>query len=210
MQGSEPPTLRLPDPGVRLSTAQLEDYLSGVAGLLERYGVVLDLEPTAPVVLEESPSGSMSFELRGFLPDGLTPPLSILEVRERWQRLSPVQLERSEYEFVLLDQERGFRRAFHLHDSADFIRRFHVVVHEHCERPLGIAPCAHVAGSPVRDGYRGVELLLEAWIAPNAPDCNALPCLETDALNRVVADVGDTVDPFVAEGAARILKNVEW
>ena len=161
-----------------LSLAALDDYLSGVAELLERYGVVLDRAPTAPLVLDESPSGAMSFELRGFLPDGRTPPLSVLEIRERWGRLGPDRVERWEYEFELLDHERGFRRAFHLHDSKDFIRRFHVVVHEHCEQPVGTAPRAHMAGPPVPDGSRGVELLLAAWTDPSSPDCVAMTCLE--------------------------------
>jgi hypothetical protein len=120
----------------------------------------------------------MSFALRGFLPDGRTPPLSVLEIRERWRRLGPDQVERWEYEFELLDHERGVRRAFHLHHADEFIRRFHVVVHEHCERPIGTAPCDHVVGSPVRDGYRGVEILLEAWIEASLPDCSTMPCLE--------------------------------
>jgi dihydrofolate reductase len=110
---------------VQLSIEALEGYLSRVAELLERYGVVLDLEPTAPLVLEESPSGAMSFALRGFLPDGRTPPLAVLEIRERWRRLGPDQVERWEYEFELLDHERGVRRAFHLHHADEFIRRFH-------------------------------------------------------------------------------------
>jgi dihydrofolate reductase len=67
----------------------------------------------------------MSFALRGFLPDGRTPPLSVLEIRERWRRLGPDQVERWEYEFELLDHERGVRRAFHLHHADEFIRRFH-------------------------------------------------------------------------------------
>jgi hypothetical protein len=163
---------------VQLSIADLEDYLSRVAELLERYGVVLDLELTGPLVLDESPSGAMSFALRGFLPDGQFPPLSVLEVRERWRRLAPDELERWEYEFELLDHERGFRRAFHLHDSQEFIRRFHVVVHEHCEQPIGTAPCAQMAGPPVPDGFRGVELLLAAWINPILPDCEVILCLE--------------------------------
>ena len=163
---------------MQLSIAELEAYLSRIAELLERYGVVLDVEPTDSLVLDESPSGAMSFALRGFLPDGRLPPLSVLEVRERWRRLAPDELERWEYEFELLDHERGFRRAFHLHDSEDFIRRFHVVVHEHCEKPIGMAPCAHLAGSPLRDGYRGVELLIAAWTDPILPDCAALPCLQ--------------------------------
>jgi hypothetical protein len=163
---------------MRLSIADLEDYLSRVAELLERYGVVLDLDPTAELVLEESPSGAMSFALRGFLPDGRDPPLSVLEVRERWRQVAPDKVERWDYEYELLDHERGFRRGFHLHDRQDFVRRFDVVVHEHCERPIGTAHCAHIEGSPVRDGYRGVELLLEIWMNPGIPDCLEMPCLE--------------------------------
>jgi predicted transcriptional regulator len=32
----------------------------------------------------------------------------------------------------------------------------------------------------------------------------------TDALNRVLADVGSSTDPFVAKAARRILQNTEW
>ena len=32
----------------------------------------------------------------------------------------------------------------------------------------------------------------------------------TDALNRVVADVGGTIDPFVDQAAMWILENTEW
>jgi hypothetical protein len=162
---------------VHLSVSALEDYLGQIAEMLERYGVVLELEPTDSLVLDESPSGTMSFELRGFLPDGRTPPLSTLEIRERWRPVAPDLVERWEYEFELLDHERGFRRAFHLHDSDWFVRHFHMVVHEHCENPIGFAPCAHIAGFPVPDGYRGVNLLIEAWIDPGLPACDALTCL---------------------------------
>ena len=163
---------------MQLSIPDLEDYLSRLAELLERYGVVLDLEDTAPLGLDESPSGVMSFELRGFLPDGRIPPLSIIEVRERWRRLARDQVERWEYEFELLDNERGFRRAFHLHDGELFVRNYQVVAHGHCEGPIGTAPCAHVADSPVRDGYRGVDLVIETWIDPSPPDCPKVDCLE--------------------------------
>ena len=162
---------------MRLSISDLEDYLSRVAELLERYGVVLDLDPTAPLVLEESPGGALSFVLRGFLPDGRIPPLSVLEVRESWRRVTPDEVERWEYEYELLDHERGFRRGFHRHDSEDFIRQFDVVVHEHCERPIGTAPCAHIEGSPMRDGSRGVDVLLATWVDPVIPDCAAMTCL---------------------------------
>lgn len=162
---------------MRLSIEGLEDYLGCVVELLERYGVVLDLDPTDPLALEESPSGALSFSLRGFMPDGRTPPLSVLGVRERWHPVGSGEVERREYEYELIDHERGFRRGFHRHDTEFFIRRFDVVVHEHCKSPIGTAPCAHIEGSPVRDAYRGVEVLLETWVDPAAPDCAAMRCL---------------------------------
>ncbi len=161
-----------------LTAGGLEEYLANAADLLERFGVALDLRPDEDLDLDESPSGSLSFELRGFLPDGRNPPRAVLEVREIWQPAPGNAFTRTEYEFELLDHERGFRRAFHLHDAEAFVRRFQVVVHEHCEGPIGSAPCAHMAGYPVRDVFRGVELLVDAWIDSQTPDCAVLPCLE--------------------------------
>jgi hypothetical protein len=163
---------------VQLTRSALEDYLADVTELLERYGVVLDLGPNDDLALDESPSGSLSFELRGFLPDGREPPRSVLELREVWRPTAAEGLERWEYEFELLDHERDFRRAFHLHDRDAFVRRYQVVVHEHCEQPVGMAPCPHLAAKPVRDAFRGVELLVDAWMDPDIPDCSQLPCLE--------------------------------
>jgi hypothetical protein len=162
---------------VQLTQAALEDYLSRVAELLERYGVALDIGPQEDLALEESPSGARSFELRGFLPDGQMPPGSTVVLREVWSRATGNRLERTGYEFELLDHERDFRRAFHLHDPEFFIGRFQVVVHEHCEQPIGTAPCDHMAGDPVRDAYQGVEVLLGVWVDPVVPDFSRFRCL---------------------------------
>ena len=45
---------------------------------------------------------------------------------------------------------------------------------------------------------------LREYVARHSPD------EITDALNRVVADVGGTTDPFVGLAAVRILENTEW
>ena len=45
---------------------------------------------------------------------------------------------------------------------------------------------------------------LREYVARHAPD------EITDAMNRVVDDVGDQADPFVAAAARQILKRVEW
>ena len=161
---------------MRLARAALEDYLADIAELLERYGAVVD--PDVEPVIYASPSGARWFEVRGVLWDGPTPSRSIVELREVWQPTTDGAYERSEYEYELLDGARAYRRAFHLHDRAVFVRRFSVVVHEHCERPIGSAACDHYAGPPVRDAFAGVELLVAAWVDPADPDCEGLHCLE--------------------------------
>jgi metal-responsive CopG/Arc/MetJ family transcriptional regulator len=45
---------------------------------------------------------------------------------------------------------------------------------------------------------------LREYVARHAPD------EVTDAMNRVVAEVGATSDPFVARAARRTLEKVEW
>lgn len=165
---------------MRLTPRALEDHLADVAHLLERYGVALDLGSNDDLVLDESPSGARSFELRGLLPDGRQRPRSVVELREVWRPTDAGHLERREYAYELVDRERDVRRAFHLHDPEWFVRRYAVVVHEHCERPIGTAPCPHVAGFPVKDAFRGVELLLRAWTDPDVPACDDLPCLDAN------------------------------
>ena len=70
----------------------------------------------------------------------------------------------------------GGRRAFHLHDPEVFLRRFLVLVHEHCERPIGTSHCDHYAGLPMRDSREGIGRILAAWT--DGFDCHALTCLE--------------------------------
>jgi hypothetical protein len=163
---------------VELDPGALEDHLADVAELLERYGVSLDLGPGEDLTLEETPLGALAFELRGFLPHGRQPPRAALEIREVWRPAAGGRYERSEYEYELLDRDRDYRRAFHLHDGDWFVRHFSVVVHEHCERPIGTSTCDHYAGHPVRDAFAAAELLVRTWVDPLAPDCSALPCLE--------------------------------
>ncbi|MEX1264363.1 MAG: hypothetical protein WEE66_10615 [Actinomycetota bacterium] len=161
---------------MRLVAVALEAYLADVAELLERYGAVVD--PEVEPVIFASPSGARWFEVRADLWDGPLPARSIVELREVWHPTADGAYERSEYEYELLDGVREYRRAFHLHDRDGFVRRFSVVVHEHCERPIGFSRCDHYAGLPVRDAFAGVELLVAAWVDPVDPDCEGLHCLE--------------------------------
>ncbi len=162
---------------MRLRSDQLDDYVADLAQLLERYGVVLN-KPAAGQGIEllEDDAGRIGFELIGGLPDGRQPPLATLEVREEFTPVDDLY-QRSRYEFELVDLERNFRRAFHLHFPEWFEARHLVVVHEHCEQPIGEIRCPHFEGSPKRDGYQGVMALMTAW-ADDPPDCASLPCLE--------------------------------
>jgi len=161
---------------VRLRDEGLESYLVGVAELLERYG--LELEPGDRELTIDQAGDARRLELRAVLPDAATQTRAIVELRETWVADGTGGFVRAEYAYKLLDRPRGFRRAFHLHDPDWFGRRFLVVVHEHCERPIGVAPCDHVEGSPIRDAFAGAMRLIEVWADSELPDCAALPCLD--------------------------------
>jgi hypothetical protein len=161
---------------VRLSGSALEDHVADVVELLERYGALVDEDPQP--FINASQGGARWFEVRAGLPDGRAPSRSVIGVREVWQPVAADACERREYEYELLDRDRDSRRAFHLHDRDVFARVFDVVVHEHCEQPIGTSSCDHYAGQPVRDAFAGVELLVGTWVDPDTPDCGALLCLE--------------------------------
>ncbi len=176
---------RPPDPGGRdplspvdLASQELDDYVSRLLELLERYGVVIT-KPGVGRLAEilEADDGSLSFEVIGSLPDGRQPARSTIEFRERFQPIDGARFERVGYEYELLDHERNFRRAFHVHDREWFERYHMVVVHTHCERPVKHGACKHYEGSPIRDGYAGVLALIDVWM-DEPPDCTKRHCLE--------------------------------
>jgi len=161
---------------VRLSGVALEDHVAHVIELMERLGAVL--EAAEDTCIHELPNGVRWYALEASLPGADAAGASTLVVRERWHRVAGDLFERTEYEYELRDHQRDFRRAFHLHDPDWFVDRHQVVVHEHCERPIGVAPCAHIEGSPVRDAFAGVMRLIGIWTDPELPECAALPCLD--------------------------------
>ena len=162
---------------MRLTSAALDDYVADLAELAERYGITLDLTDGESLTIQVEASGARRFTLLGALPAGRQSVSASVELAETWRPVGKDGYERSIYRYELLERQRDFRRAFHRHDEDFFARRYGVVVHEHCEVPIGAAPCAHLFGPPVRDGYRAVELLMSAWVA-DAPDCASLPCLD--------------------------------
>jgi hypothetical protein len=162
---------------VRWSYDGCAEYLSRVVALIERFGATLDLAEGADLELLEEDDGTLSFEIMGGLSDGTHPALARLVIREGFRRISPDLYERSRYEYELVDRARDFRRAFHLHFPEWFARQFLVVVHEHCERPIGLVDCEHYEGRPIEDAFAGVTTLMDVWTA-EPPDCGTLTCLE--------------------------------
>jgi hypothetical protein len=164
---------------MRLDERQLDAYLAGVAALLERYGVVLRLPGEGEdLELLEDDDGVLTFELWGDLPAGAERARATVIIREAFSPAGDGTCVRSRYEYELLDLVRDYRRAFHLHFPEWFEAAYLVVVHEHCERPVGHAACDHYEGPPIRDAYAGVEALMRTWTA-DPPDCSALRCLDS-------------------------------
>lgn len=128
------------------------------------------------LVIEEDDAGVLSFELLGDLPDGQEPATAEVGVREEFRPIGPDLYERSRYEYGLLDHARDYRRSFHLHFQEWFAREFLVVIHEHCERPIGQVDCEHYEGSPIRDACAGIGVLMDVWTG-ETPDCADLTCL---------------------------------
>jgi hypothetical protein len=162
---------------VELSGAGVDAYVAQIAELLERYGVVLSSPgPGDPIEVLAADDGSLTFGLIGSLPDGRMPARSTLEVRERFRPVAMDRYQRDGYAYELIDRERDHRRAFHLHDAAWFQRHFLVVVHTHCEQPIGAIVCDHHEGTPLRDGFAGVTALMDAWTG--SVDCGGVRCLD--------------------------------
>ncbi|MEP7378017.1 MAG: hypothetical protein ABI725_00485 [Chloroflexota bacterium] len=161
---------------MRLSGREIDDYLLDLTELAERYGVEFALAEGRWPIVEVDNRDVRRITVSGTLP-AAQPNGSAIKVSEIWRPIDTDAFERSAYLYELVDHERGFRRAFHRHHEKDFLGRYGVVVHEHCESPLGTAPCPHLFGPPVRDGFRALELLMTAWIS-DQPRCADLPCLE--------------------------------
>ena len=159
---------------MRLLVTDVPAYVADLVALVERCGV--EVLGAGPIEVVRTSAGAIAFAIAGRLPGGGTALPSTVEVREAYEPVDADTLERAAYAFELIDRERGFRRAFHQHDPEWFARTHLVVVHEHCERPIGVAPCAHLEGTPIRDGFAGIMALLDGWIM-GPPDCSTLRCL---------------------------------
>lgn len=117
--------------------------------------------------------------IRGDLPGSGMPKSTQVDLMERWvRRFRDRPWRLLEYAYELLDHERDVRFALHLHAQDWFVDTYRVVVHEHCESPIGTVRCSHYAGDPVADAYEAVDRLLEVWTRDVPLDCTALTCLD--------------------------------
>lgn len=169
---------------MRLRSKEFESYLGQVALLLEQLGLTFTRPAEGEdLVLEESGFGVVSYELRGELvdPEGGVP--ARVEIREQFRAVEPGVHERTRYEYELRDEARGYRRAFHLHSPEAFMSAYMVIVHEHCERPIGARTCDRYEGSPVRDAFAGVRAIFDVW-TDDPPDCGSLRCLDDHRVSK--------------------------
>ncbi len=160
---------------MRLSADRLDRYAVALATYL--WSVGIDLDQDIPR-LREADDGRLEVVVGGDLPGSGGPGRSRIELAEQWAPRGDV-FEQVAYRYEVIDHFAHRRRAFHRHDDAAFVRAFGVLVHEHCEEPIGVTACEHVAGLPKRDGFEAMNDLLVAWSTPaDILICVDLPCLE--------------------------------
>lgn len=160
------------------TTGDLLGYLADLVERLERYAVtVLPPDDGDEITLGREATGDLVIDLETRLP---VPPRTadvVLDLFERWSPAGLDRWSRIDYRYELRHHELGYRRAFHRHDTASFVRLYDVATHEHCESTIGLATCEHYYGEPVADAFDGFERLYELWLADRTPDCSNLRCL---------------------------------
>lgn len=160
------------------SADQLLVYLADLVEELERYGVtLLPPDDSDEITLGQEHDGSLIIDLEGRLPMPRRSGDVDLELFERWQPTGRDLWVCVEYAYELRHHELGYRRAFHRHDEAYFVRMYGVATHEHCEATMGLPSCGHYYGPPVADAPGAFRRLYDLWLTEQKPDCLALTCL---------------------------------
>ena len=151
---------------------ELRQYLGDLSTILWNYG------GTFPVpTLDAYDTGEVGFSLNADLPGSATPRPAVIKLVEIWAPGPPDDFVRREYEYDFIEYPLDRRRAFHGHDPDHFAREFGVLVHEHCEEYLGVAPCAHFYGLPM-SGFEAVRQFASIWGQPAQLGCARLRCME--------------------------------
>ena len=150
---------------------ELRLYLGRLAATLWNYGADFP-EPT----LNPHDDGSYGIAFSATLPGASTPKPAVIELVEVWDPAGRGEYARTEYDYDFIEYPLNRRRAFHRHDEEDFLRRFGVAVHEHCEEVLGKPACKHYMGLPV-DGDEAIRLFTILWGQPGQLGCSQLRCI---------------------------------
>lgn len=160
------------------STDELLVYLADLVDELERYAVtVLPPADREAITLGRERTGNLVIDLEGRLPTPARSGTVDLDLFERWRPMGAHEWARVEYAYELRHHELRYRRAFHRHDEARFLRAYGVATHEHCEATMGTETCGHYFGQPVMDVFDGFRRLYATWLTGQTPDCNASDCL---------------------------------
>ena len=164
-----------------MTLASIDDLLAYLADLveeLERFAITM-LPPADAdeIVLGREPDGSLVIDLEGRLPAPRRSADVDLDLFERWRPVGRDEWACVEYRYELRHHELAYRRAFHRHDEATFVRRHGVATHEHCEATLGLATCDHYHSRPLADAHDAFRRLYALWLTDAKPDCSSLECI---------------------------------
>ncbi len=155
------------------SLQQVASYLGGLTVFLRNLGSAVP-----ECVLDRYDTGEIGFRIEGALPGQQRSKTAIVLATEIWRPAGSGRYNRVEYEYEFIDHPADRRRAFHMHDTEDFLARFGVLVHEHCEEVLGKPRCGHYFGLPVSTGYEALNALLGHWGQPEPLRCARLRCID--------------------------------
>lgn len=150
---------------------ELRTYLGRLAVTLWNYGA----EFPQPA-LDTYDDGSVGFEFHAALPGADAPKPAIIKMVEVWGPVRGGEYARAEYGYDFIEYPLDRRRAFHRHDEDDFLRKFGIAVHEHCEEVLGRPACEHYMGLPV-NGDEAIRQFAIMWGQPGALGCSRLRCV---------------------------------
>lgn len=152
-------------------------YLADIVERAERYGASV-LSPNAADAVAWVARGD-TLVMRVLIRPPVHPQSERVEIelRDRWRATGADRWSLAEYAYELRDLELGHRRALHRHHVDSFVRAFGVATHEHCEAPIGHAPCPHHRAEPCAGAIDGLERLYGLWLSGTRADCRSLRCL---------------------------------
>lgn len=149
----------------------LRRYLGRLAVTLWNFGADFP-EPT----LDPFDDGTWGFDFSTPLPGSAAPRPATIRLAEIWEPAARGEYALAEYAYDFVEYPLDRRLAFHRHDQRDFLRRFAVAVHEHCEEELGRPACRHYFGFPI-DAEEAIRRFTVVWGQPAPLGCATKRCI---------------------------------